>query len=72
MIKAREYSAVSNLEVRGSFVSRVKIALTIFVISLLLVIVVTLGVLLAQEKGRDKSGQTRDQARFGGERTHFI
>ena len=34
--------AVSNLEVRGLFVSRVKIALAIFVILLLLIIVVTL------------------------------
>lgn len=69
MNMAREYSAVSNLEVRGFFVSRVKIALTIFVILLLLIILVTLGVLLAHEKGKDKSGQTRDEARVGGKRT---
>ena len=57
---AREYFAVSNLEVRGFFLSRVKIALAIFVILLLLIIVVTLGVLLAHEKGKDRSYQTRD------------
>ena len=63
---AREYFAVSYLEVRGFFVSRVKIALAIFVILLLIVIVVTLGVLLAHEKGKDRSYQTRDERRVGG------
>ena len=73
MNMAREYSAVSNFEVRGFFVSRVKIALTIFVILLLLIIVVILGVLLAHEKGRDtESGQTRDEARVVGKRKHIM
>jgi len=69
---AREYSAVSNLEVRGFFVSRVKIALMISVILLLLIILVTLAVLLAHEKGKDKSGQTRHEPRVGGERIHVL
>ena len=69
---AREFSAVANLEVRGFFVSRVKIALMILVVLLLLVILVTLGALLAHEKGEDKSGQTRDEARIGGKQTHAM
>ena len=67
---AREYFAVSNLEVRGFFVSRVKIALAIFVILLLLITVVTLGVLLAHEKRKDRSYETRDERRIGGKRSH--
>lgn len=69
---AREYFAVSNLEVRGFFVSRVKIALAIFVILLLLIIIVTLDVLLVHEKGKDKSCQTRDERRVGGKQTRAI
>ena len=70
MFKLPKYFAVSNLEVCGLFVSRVKIALAIFVISLLLIIVVTLGVLLAHEKGKDRSYQTTDERSFGGKGSH--
>ena len=67
---AREYFAVSTLEARGLFVSRVKIALAIFVILLLLITVVTLGVLLAHEKRKDRSYQTTDERSFGGKGSH--
>lgn len=62
-----QYSAVSNLETHGVFVSRFKIFLTLFVILTLAIVLVVLAVLLANEKGEDKCDGPKDDARVSGE-----
>ena len=60
-----KYSAAQNSGARGFFVSRVKASVAFFLFLSLVVAVVVLAVLLAQEKGKEKYAQVKVDAGLG-------